>query len=527
MYNDYDEIQLRPASMSDTTPLHPTKKNVYSANEYKMNGKKLSLVEKLCFGIGGLPYQMKANALALFIAPFLLEVAKIRPYQISIVLFAARGWDAVTDPLIGYFVSKTNTRWGKLRPWILFSTPFALASYMMIWYVPNISEGWKTVWYLLFYCLFQTFLSCRQVPYTALTMYLTPDQAERDSATGFRMIFELIGVLMAAGIQGLIISLYGTIPCEDGSTLNNTYTDSIYTTNDFLADATTATPKYSKLGEGYLVSAGIMCIIYTVCTIATFFGTKEMADVIEDKDKRYFVAVKAIFSHKSYLTLLFAFLFNSLSIQIVQTNIALYCKYSIDAGKYYQYILIVLLGASILSLPFWRFTMIKFGKKSTYAAGLILFLPCLFALLYLPDYGWSLYLIAVVCGFGIAVNYLCPWSMLPDVIDDFMIKTGARHESIFYSFYVFFTKLTAGVAVAVSTAFLELSNYDNTKCTQDESVGFTLRLLVTPGPVILLLVALMFIWKHPIDEIRRNEIREEMIKIREVQNDKSKSNDEI
>ena len=59
-----------------------------------------------------------------------------------------------------------------------------------------------------------------------------------------------------------------------------------------------------------------------------------------------------------------------------------------------------------------------------------------------------------------------------------------------------------------------LSNYDNTQCKQDESVGFTLRLLVTPGPVIMLLVALMFIWKHPIDESRRKEIREELIKIR-------------
>ena len=50
---------------------------VYSADEYKMSGEKLSLIAKLCFGIGGLPYQMKANALALFIAPFLLEVAKV------------------------------------------------------------------------------------------------------------------------------------------------------------------------------------------------------------------------------------------------------------------------------------------------------------------------------------------------------------------------------------------------------------------------------------------------------------------
>ena len=134
-------------------------------------------------------------------------------------------------------------------------------------------------------------------------MYLTPDQAERDSATGFRMIFELLGVLMAAGIQGLkkiiffieyiikkdflnyykglIISLYGTIPCEDGSSQTNDSIDSIYnTTTSLYADSTTGAPKYSKLGEGYLVSAGIMCIIYTICTIATFFGTKEMAGMI-------------------------------------------------------------------------------------------------------------------------------------------------------------------------------------------------------------------------------------------------------
>lgn len=45
--------------------------------------------------------------------------------------------------------------------------------------------------------------------------------------------------------------------------------------------------------------------------------------------------------------------------------------------------------------------------------------------------------------------------MLPDVIDEFMVKTGTRRESIFYSFFVFFTKLSAGVAVGLSTAFLE------------------------------------------------------------------------
>ncbi len=93
-----------------------------------------------------------------------------------------------------------------------------------------------------------------------------------------------------------------------------------------------------------------------------------------------------------------------------------------------------------------------------------------------------------------------------------MIVPQYLHQVIFKSFYL------KSYLKKKFLIIFRLSNYDNTKCTQDESVGFTLRLLVTPGPVILLLIALMFIWKHPIDEIRRNEIREEMIKIRFIKN---------
>lgn len=66
-----------------------------------------------------------------------------------------------------------------------------------------------------------------------------------------------------------------------------------------------------------------------------------------------------------------------------------------------------------------------------------------------------MYISSLIGGLSIAVNFLLPWSMLPDVIDEFMIKTGERKESIFYSFYVFFTKLSAGLAVSASALVLE------------------------------------------------------------------------
>ena len=128
-----------------------------------------------------------------------------------------------------------------------------------------------------------------------------------------------------------------------------------------------------------------------------------------------------------------------------------------------------------------------------------------------------MFIVAFVSGLSISVNFLLPWSMLPDVIDEFMIKTGTRRESIFYSFYVFFTKLSSGVAVAVSTAFLEVGGYEdcpNGCCIQKDSVALTLRLLMVPGPVLMILIALIFLWRHPIDENRRIEIKETLQALR-------------
>lgn len=116
-----------------------------------------------------------------------------------------------------------------------------------------------------------------------------------------------------------------------------------------------------------------MSIIYIFCCFVTFLGTKEMKgksiisnkkkkklnlDVITDHNKDFFKSFKMVFRHKSYITLLLAFLFNSLAVQVkrhffeyffnkyiqlVQSNLALFCKYTVDAGDQYQFLIITLL----------------------------------------------------------------------------------------------------------------------------------------------------------------------------------------
>lgn len=509
-----------------------TKKNKITFEDKRLTGH-LSTYQKLCFGIGGLPYQLTSNAIGLFISTFLLEIAGLRPSDLSIILLYGKVWDAFTDPLVGYACSKTNTKFGRLRPWIIFPVPFAVFCYMMIWYVPDIEKEYKTLWYLIFYCSFNLFLSCLHVPYTSLTMYLTHNQKERDSATGFRMTLELFGVLLSALIQGTMITIYGSkVSCENSQTFEAFNTSSGYKVqnsisyssnltfeyeND-LTNITTKLPKhYNKLAEGYLISAGVVGLIYFVSCLTTFLETEEVKDVITDKDNHFISSITTVLKSKSYLTLLVAFMFNSLAGQLLSTNIALYCKYTINGKDQYQLIIITLLASTIFSIPAWQIAMTKFGKKKTYAVGLISFVPNLIPLLFITDQIWLMYVMSISSGISMASHFLLPWSMLPDVIDEYLIKNGERKEAIFYSFYVFFTKFSSGISVGVSSLFLEYSGYKdcpNGCCIQPESVKWMLRLLVVPAPIIFIMISIFSLYIHPIDEKVRIKNKETLINIR-------------
>ena len=96
------------------------------------------------------------------------------------------------------------------------------------------------------------------------------------------MFFEVIGVLLAAIIQGLVISFFGSLSECDlvttvptmGSTLSDAFNMTTTSSDQLLT--TSAAPGYNKMGKGFLLSAGVISIIYLICTATTFFGTKEI-----------------------------------------------------------------------------------------------------------------------------------------------------------------------------------------------------------------------------------------------------------
>lgn len=173
----------------------------------------IPLIRKLCYALGGVPNQVTTAAMAVSLQIFLLDVVqvdvilhtKILPvltfmsqyipqmeaFYVSLVLFVSRAWDAVMDPLIGYLVGRSRwTSVGKLSPWLVtrcsalskskkplgpvpplsrrlsrrlvLSTPFAVLSYLLLWFVPPGAAAGGVLWFLVTTCLFETLMSVNQ-----------------------------------------------------------------------------------------------------------------------------------------------------------------------------------------------------------------------------------------------------------------------------------------------------------------------------------------------------------------------------
>ncbi|XP_058234058.1 sodium-dependent lysophosphatidylcholine symporter 1-B [Hemibagrus wyckioides] len=488
--------------------------------------RPLSVCNKLCYAIGGAPYQITGCALGFFLQIYLLDVALLDPFYASIILFVGRAWDAITDPTVGFLVSRTPwTRYGRMMPWIVLSTPFAVTSYFLIWYVPPVDQG-KVLWYLIFYCLFQTLQTCFHVPYSALTMFISSDQKERDSATAYRMTVEVLGTVIGTGIQGQIVGM-ANAPCIPvGNDLNST-------SQNFESELNNTQTHISleDTRKAYMIASGVICAMYILCAITLFLGVKERKETSKVRSERmsFFRGIRLVMGHAPYAKLVMGFLFTSLAFMLLEGNFALFCSYTLGFRDDFQNVLLVVMLSATLTIPFWQWFLTRFGKKTAVFVGTTIVIPFMITVVLLKSNLIVTYVIAFASGVSIAAAFLLPWSMLPDVVDDFKVLNpeSQGHEAIFYSFYVFFTKFASGVSLGISTLSLDFAGYVTRGCTQPAAVDVTLKVLVSAAPIVLIIIGLIIFISYPINEERRQGNRKLLNEQRELESDADSSESEL
>lgn len=125
--------------------------NTQEAVTENADGMKVSLGEKVCYGVGDIGANLVWTTVASFLTIYCTDVAGIAAGVVGTLMLIARLFDGVSDLFMGIIIDKTNTRWGKARPWVLWSAPPLVISLIMIFTVPDLGANGKAIYLLLVY----------------------------------------------------------------------------------------------------------------------------------------------------------------------------------------------------------------------------------------------------------------------------------------------------------------------------------------------------------------------------------------
>lgn len=441
----------------------------------------LTFVRKMAYGVGDVGPALVATISGFYLTAFLLDVAGLRPSLAAAIFLIVKVWDSLNDPILGTLSDRTNTRWGRRRPWLLFgAVPFGLAWYMQ-WQVPAVGDTALFFYYLVVALLLDTALTAVNVPYTALTPEIAPEYNERTSLNSFRFSFSVLGGMTALFIHDTLLKSMG--------------------------DIVTA----------YAVSGAIMCVLIILSNWITFAATRETYQPEENEVEPGFIeGFRIAFGNRPFLMVTGIYLLSWLAIQFVQANLLLYVRYWLGADESFIILAMALQISIFIFLVVWTKVSERIGKRHVYFIGVSFWILVELVLFFVqPGQLTFLLILAVLAGAGASVAYLIPWSMLPDVVDVDELNTGLRREGVYYGFFVFLQKLGISLGLAVSNLVFDYFGYINAIPgqpfpNQPEEIQTVLRVFVSFVPAVILLLSFPIVYKYPITRQRHAEIRAEL-----------------
>jgi Na+/melibiose symporter-like transporter len=185
--------------------------------------QKLSFREKVGYSLGDSAANFIFQAVMMFLMFFYTDVLGISAAIAGWIFLATRIWDAINDPMMGAIADRTNTRWGKFRPWILWSAlPFGIIGVLMFT-TPNLSAVGKIIYAFITYNLMMMIYTVNNVPYCSLTGVLTGDSIERTGLAQYRFIFAMLASFV---VQGLSIPMVNHLGVDNKTIVQFSVQDS-------------------------------------------------------------------------------------------------------------------------------------------------------------------------------------------------------------------------------------------------------------------------------------------------------------
>lgn len=454
--------------------------------------------EKVAYGFGDFASSMFWKLFSVYLLYFYTDVFGLAAAAVGTMFLITRIWDTALDPVIGIISDRTNTKWGKFRPYLLWvAVPFGIIG-VLTFTAPDLSMTGKLIYAYATYTLMMMIYSAINVPYASLMGVMTPNIKDRTTLSTFRFIFAFAGSILVLAAAEPLVSIFGRT--AGGET---------------------------NLQKGWQFTIIVFAVIASVLFYLTFLWTRERVQPPKEQKTSLKTDLVDLAKNKPWFVLLGAGVFTLIFNSLRDGSAIYYFKYYFQSQEAFQLplfnvainysTLYLVLGqaANIVGVVLAKPVSDRIGKKNTFLYAMLMagVLSCIFYSFGENDIFLifsSQFLISVCAG----SIFPLLWSMYADIADYSEWQTGRRATGLIFSSSSMSQKLGWTLGGAVTGWLLGLWGFEaNTAQNAETITGIRMMLSFIPAAGALLSAAFIIFYK--LSDSFMMEVSEELTHRRE------------
>ena len=466
------------------------------------NTQKVSMAEKVGYSLGDAAANFVFQMMMIFQLKFYTDVFGLDGAVAGSVLLIACLTAIVVDPAVGLLADRTQTRWGKFRPWILWTAVPFCVFYILAFYNPGIEEKATVATYAtISYLLLMTVYSFNNIPYSSLGGVMTSDIKERTNITTIRFVAVTIAQFI---VQGM------TLPLVDHFSNNG-----------------------EDLQHGWVCTVGLFAVIALIFFMIAFGVSRERISPPSTQDINMKEDIKETISNVPWNTMFVLTFSLFITLSMWGSAINFYFQYNIDQKSLYDFLSIFHLVNDVSDaypVGFSVFNMVgaivqfvgvillsqylasKYGKKKVFMV--CLSLTAFFsAMFYIPsptDVS-LLFALNILKSLAYAPTVPLLWAMIADVADHIEYENHRRATGFCFSGIIMALKVGLGTGGAIAGIIISAFGYVSGNVSiQNESAMEGIRLVSSIVPAILFCVGVLALHFYPITKEYNENMQAEL-----------------
>lgn len=462
---------------------------------------KSKLSEKIGYGFGDMSSSMFWKIFSYYLPFFYSNIFGLSLVDAGVLVLITRVWDAISDPMMGVISDRTNTKWGKYRPYLLWVAPFFSICGILLFTTPDLDYAGKLIWAYVTYILMMTVYTGINVPYGAMLGVMTDDTNEKTVFSSFRMFFAYGGSFISLFLWEPLCNLMGGYDTPKGW---------------FWA---------------MVMIAAACSVMFILCFMMTKEHLKTVSTVSVGND------FKALLSNKPWWLLIGAALCFNLFNTVRGATVAYFFQDIIGPnvslvffGLMFAFYAGLFLGIGEVSNMVGVASCVpisgKLGKKTTFIlvnASLVVlsilfyFIPCT------PAGYWTMLIFQILISILTGIMSPLVWSMYADVSDYAELKFKTASTGLIFSSSSMAQKFGGAIGGAAVLWLLDGFGYitDATQLAQGvaqpELALSCLRWLMSFIPACVALLSMCVVWFYPLTTERINAINAELKELRAIE----------